>query len=678
MTINYTTLLGLALPVTGTESGTWGDDVSLGITDYLDIAVAGTNNITNDSDITLSITNGSSAGSNIVASPNSTTAQYMQLLCTGSRTAIRNINCPESSKMYVVSNSTSGGYAIVVRGYTTGPSYTTGVTIANGEKCVIFWSSVSNDFIKITSSIITNLTGTLGTTNGGTGLTSFTANGVVYASSTSALATGSALTFDGTNLGIGTSSPAYKLDVNGVGRAQSRFIVGPANDSSDRMFYVSGTAPTSGSSQYGVVINPTLPNTVSSAAYGFYTNLNIASGATVTNAFGLYVDALSAGSSTITNKYGLYVADTNNSYIGGSLGLGVTPSAWNTGKVMQIGSGAADLGLFCNNNDANISSNAYYNSGWKYQSSTSVAASRYQQTNGTHVFYNAVAGTAGNAISFTQAMTLDASGRLLVSTTSSTGTNTKLVVGAGLAGANGVIVANTANGTYSGLQVSNWTGSTTTNGPYIGFDNSSVGSWAIGSGNGVNTFDFCQTWGTPLARIDASGNLLVGTTTANFNFSSGWNILLNSGASYTNTAHASGTSSGAGYASFVYNSGIIGSITQNGTTGVLYNLTSDYRLKNNQQPLTGAKDFIMALKPKKWQWWDGSGEGVGFVAHEFMEVAKYSGHGEKDAVDADGKPVYQSIQPSSSEVMANLVSFIQEQQALIESLTKRLADAGIA
>lgn len=154
MTINYTTLLGLALPVTGTESGTWGDDVSLGITDYLDIAVAGTNNITNDSDITLSITNGSSAGSNIVASPNSTTAQYMQLLCTGSRTAIRNINCPESSKMYVVSNSTSGGYAIVVRGYTTGPSYTTGVTIANGEKCVIFWSSVSNDFIKITSSII--------------------------------------------------------------------------------------------------------------------------------------------------------------------------------------------------------------------------------------------------------------------------------------------------------------------------------------------------------------------------------------------------------------------------------------------------------------------------------------------------------------------------------------------
>jgi hypothetical protein len=101
-------------------------------------------------------------------------------------------------------------------------------------------------------------------------------------------------------------------------------------------------------------------------------------------------------------------------------------------------------------------------------------------------------------------------------------------------------------------------------------------------------------------------------------------------------------------------------------------LTSDYRLKNNAVALTGAKDFVMALQPKKWQWWDGSGEGVGFIAHEFMEVAKYSGNGKKDAVDSDGKPVYQSIQPSSSEVMANLVSFIQEQQALITALKARI------
>jgi hypothetical protein len=53
------------------------------------------------------------------------------------------------------------------------------------------------------------LAGTLATTNGGTGLTSFTANGLVYASSTSALATGSGLVFDGTNLGLGVTPSAW-------------------------------------------------------------------------------------------------------------------------------------------------------------------------------------------------------------------------------------------------------------------------------------------------------------------------------------------------------------------------------------------------------------------------------------------------------------------------------------
>jgi len=115
-----------------------------------------------------------------------------------------------------------------------------------------------------------------------------------------------------------------------------------------------------------------------------------------------------------------------------------------------------------------------------------------------------------------------------------------------------------------------------------------------------------------------------------------------------------------------------GSISLNGTTGVLYNITSDYRLKNNAVPVTGAKDFVMGLQPKTWDWHDGSGKGVGFIAHEFMQVAKYSGHGEKDAIDSDGSPVYQNIQPSSSEVMANLVAFIQEQATTINALTARI------
>jgi hypothetical protein len=187
--------------------------------------------------------------------------------------------------------------------------------------------------------------------------------------------------------------------------------------------------------------------------------------------------------------------------------------------------------------------------------------------------------------------------------------------------------------------------------------------------NSSSNYVGLTTNNTERMRIDSSGNLLVGMTSTSGQ--SGVSIVPAS-ATYTAIHHASGSSSGTEYALFRYNGSGIGSITQNGTTGVLYNLTSDYRLKNNPQTLTGAKEFVMALQPKKWQWWDGSGEGVGFIAHEFMEVAKHSGNGEKDAVDADGKPVYQSIQPSSSEVMANLVAFIQEQQALITQLTARI------
>ncbi len=144
MTVNYTTLLALGQPVTGTESGTWGDDVNNAVTSYLDIAIAGTQTITTDGDVTLTLTQGTSSATNI----SSTSAQYMILNCTGARTASRNIGVPNSSKAYIVMNNTTGGFNITIRG-STGP--TTGITVAPGKQTWVAWDTNLGDFREIAS-----------------------------------------------------------------------------------------------------------------------------------------------------------------------------------------------------------------------------------------------------------------------------------------------------------------------------------------------------------------------------------------------------------------------------------------------------------------------------------------------------------------------------------------------
>jgi hypothetical protein len=99
--------------------------------------------------------------------------------------------------------------------------------------------------------------------------------------------------------------------------------------------------------------------------------------------------------------------------------LGVTPSAWNsTFNVFQIGSTGSLYSRTSGIEQTGIASNAYFASGtndWRYITSTN--ATYYLQSGGVHYWLNAASGTAGNAISFTQAMTLDASGNLLVGLT---------------------------------------------------------------------------------------------------------------------------------------------------------------------------------------------------------------------------------------------------------------------
>ena len=102
----------------------------------------------------------------------------------------------------------------------------------------------------------------------------------------------------------------------------------------------------------------------------------------------------------------------------GNVGIGVTPNAITAGyKTLQI-NGSAGLSLMSSSNDTHLSTNAYYNGGYLYQT-TGVQATDYVQTSGAHYWKIAPSGTAGNAITWTNAMTLDSSGNLQL--TSGTG-----------------------------------------------------------------------------------------------------------------------------------------------------------------------------------------------------------------------------------------------------------------
>jgi hypothetical protein len=109
----------------------------------------------------------------------------------------------------------------------------------------------------------------------------------------------------------------------------------------------------------------------------------------------------------------------------GNVGIGVTPSAWATLTGLQV----KNASIGSDGTAMSLSQNAYFNAGWKYIGST--FASQYDQFDGQHRWFTAPSGTAGNAITFTQAMTLDSSGNLLVGKTADVLANAGHFIGAG-------------------------------------------------------------------------------------------------------------------------------------------------------------------------------------------------------------------------------------------------------
>ena len=153
MATGATGQLGLALPVQGELTGTWGDTVNNGITQYTNIAIAATLTLTNDGAVTLANTTGDASASNITSSltgAGTVTAQFAVVQITGTLTATKVITAPSYSKTYVVDNTTA------TFGVTFKASGQTGVTVAAGEKCTVYFNGT--DYVKVASSLADGVT----------------------------------------------------------------------------------------------------------------------------------------------------------------------------------------------------------------------------------------------------------------------------------------------------------------------------------------------------------------------------------------------------------------------------------------------------------------------------------------------------------------------------------------
>jgi hypothetical protein len=353
----------------------------------------------------------------------------------------------------------------------------------------------------------------------------------------------------------------------------------------------------------------------------------------------------------------------------GNMGLGVTPSAWwSDSKAMQVGAGTVVQGRTGSASFAEIGANVYLDSSATAKYIATSTASRYQQAGGVHYWYTAPSGTAGNAITFTQAMTLDASGRLGIGTTSPSQL---------------LDVRGTSSPT---IKVRNDTATTDTYAQFLfegvntfsGTSTSFIRSITSNAGNSSTalTFGTNADGGGAAAercRITSSGNLGIGTTSPAAKLSvvsSGVDTVLISTTGVNWSCSTNHTNSGTQYfEEFTYNSTRIGSI-QGNNTATSYNTSSDYRLKNTISPMTGALAKVALLKPCTYKWNADGSHGEGFIAHELAEVVPQCVTGAKDAVDAEGNPKYQGI--DTSFLVATLTAAIQEQQAIIESLKTRI------
>ncbi len=361
-----------------------------------------------------------------------------------------------------------------------------------------------------------------------------------------------AMTLNSTGLGVGVASPAQRLHVKLDQNAYTYSRIDNQNASSGA--YAALMLSASGNS-WGI---------------------GVGSAAANSNALDFFLDA--GGANSLKMRL-----DSS-----GNVGIGVTPSVQLASyKSFQFGIGGNLIGR-SDNSGIELSSNSYRNSGGNYIYLNTATAASYRQYSGGHEWHNAPSGTAGTAITFTQAMTLDASGNLLVGTT-------------------GTVVSSDSRFRVSATAVPAVDAKTTAATQAV------VDEWNSDT-SGDNLFNRFWTESSPIA--------------------------------------------------------FRGSISYNRAGGlVAYNTTSDYRAKDIIGPVSNSGSLIDSLKVYVGKMKGATIERPMLIAHELQEVAPYAVSGEKDAVDADGKPKYQQM--DASALVPLLIAEIKSLRARVQTLETR-------
>jgi hypothetical protein len=470
-----------------------------------------------------------------------------------------------------------------------------------------------------------------------------TSGRVTFAGASGLLQDSANLTFDGTSLTLAATSARILGDfTNATVTSRLSFQTTTANSTTGIYALPSGTS-TAASWQATNASDPTNASKILIATNGS-TDVQLVSGI---NGTGTYLPL-----SFYTNGAQKMQLDTS-----GNLGLGVTPSAWESAwKAFDYGAlGSIAYGY----GEVNFGNNFYRINTGAYKYKATGEASVYRQSAGVHTWNIAASGTAGNTITFTQAMTLDASGNLGIGTTSpasplDVNSSASKVVD---------ITSSNASGVYLRLK------NTSTTLGYLGSAKSIYGTNLADltlDVSGANNLIF-GTNDTERARIDSSGNLGVGV------ISPGARLDVYSPSTTAGTPIAyfgkalNSTATSNVLVSFLINSGGTGSgnIVANGASQAAFASSSDSRLKENIVDLPPQLANIMALRPVEFDYIESEGGGhqIGFIAQEIESVYDDS-VGER----SDGMKMVSGW----SKTEARLVKAIQELKATVDAQAARI------